>query len=155
MLDEGGQLFTERPSILLVQVDLVLHAADREPHGLVSRAAIKIVFERDHYLRCHSRPPCCAGLPAPYKINCHVAAPATRQMPTSPTRHARAAQYPRNSVRSSQAHTASCPDTHAGGRRPATSAGNSTITWEPRWEPSCGVFRTSPDRSRQSHRRYI
>src|SRR5215471_338498 len=54
MLDEGGQVLAERPGILLAQVDLVLRAADGEPHGLVSRAALQIVFERDCYLRCHS-----------------------------------------------------------------------------------------------------
>src|SRR6266516_3674141 len=30
----------------------------------------------------------CAGLPAPYKINCHAAVPATRQLPASPAMHA-------------------------------------------------------------------
>src|SRR5262249_35831391 len=53
MLDEGCQLLAERPGVLLVQVDLVGRAAEPESHGLVGRAAIKIVFEDDRYLRCH------------------------------------------------------------------------------------------------------
>jgi len=74
VLDEGRQLFAERPGVLLIQVDLVGRAADREPHCLVGRAALKIVFERDGYLRRHP------GLPlivlfARYKINCHAVVP--------------------------------------------------------------------------------
>jgi len=59
----------------LVQVDLVGRAADCEPHGLVGRAAVKIVFERDGYSRCHPGLLECAGLRAPYEINCHAAYP--------------------------------------------------------------------------------
>jgi hypothetical protein len=44
MLDERCQLLAEGPGVLLVQVDLVLRAADSEPHRLVDRAAIKIIF---------------------------------------------------------------------------------------------------------------
>src|SRR6266516_1515443 len=44
VLDEGCQLLAERPGILLVQIDLVLRATDRESHRLLRRATIKIVF---------------------------------------------------------------------------------------------------------------
>jgi len=44
MLDEGRELFAERPGVLLAQVDLVLGAAYPEPHRLGCRASIKIVF---------------------------------------------------------------------------------------------------------------
>src|SRR5262249_60055739 len=53
MRNERCQLLAERPGILLVQIDLVLGAADPEPQRLLGRAAIQIVFERDNYLRCH------------------------------------------------------------------------------------------------------
>jgi len=52
MLEVRRQLLAERLGVLLVQVDLVLRDAGREPHGLVGRAAIQVVFERDTYLRC-------------------------------------------------------------------------------------------------------
>jgi hypothetical protein len=41
---EGCELLTERPGVLLVQIDLVLRAAAPEPHRLICRAAVKIVF---------------------------------------------------------------------------------------------------------------
>jgi hypothetical protein len=44
MLDERCELLAERGGVPLVQVDLVLRAAECEPHGLVGRATIKIVF---------------------------------------------------------------------------------------------------------------
>jgi hypothetical protein len=44
MFDEGCGLLTERPGVLLVQVDLVLRAVHPEPQGLVCRAAVKIIF---------------------------------------------------------------------------------------------------------------
>jgi len=47
MFNEGCELLPERPRILLVEVDLVLHAADPEPHRLVCRASIEIVFQRN------------------------------------------------------------------------------------------------------------
>jgi len=72
MLDEGCQLLAERPGVLLVQVDLVGRAADGEPHCLVGRPAIQIVFERDGYLGCRPGLLDCAGLRAPCKINCHA-----------------------------------------------------------------------------------
>src|SRR5579859_2505697 len=53
MLHEGGDLLTERSSVLLVQVDLILCAAEPEPHGLSCWAAIKVVFQRDGYSLSH------------------------------------------------------------------------------------------------------
>jgi len=44
MFDVGGELLAERLGVLLVQVDLVLRAAEPEPQRLDCRAAIKIVF---------------------------------------------------------------------------------------------------------------
>jgi hypothetical protein len=41
---ERRKLPAERPGILLVQVDLVLRAAQAEPHSVVCRASVKIVF---------------------------------------------------------------------------------------------------------------
>ena len=57
----------------LAQVDLILSAADPEPDRLIRRP-IKIVFQSDGYLLCHSRLPGCDRLSAPDKINCHAAA---------------------------------------------------------------------------------
>jgi len=50
--DEGRQLLAEGPGIVLVQIDLVLAATDREPQRLLCRAAIQVVFRCDGYLRC-------------------------------------------------------------------------------------------------------
>jgi len=55
VLSQGCQLLAERPGIVLVQIDLVRGAADLEPHRLRCRAAVKIVFKRDRYHRCHRR----------------------------------------------------------------------------------------------------
>jgi len=41
------------PGVLLAQIDLIVRAVDPEPHRLIGRAAVKIVFERDGYLLCH------------------------------------------------------------------------------------------------------
>src|SRR6266496_1642758 len=51
--DEGRELPPERGGVLGAQIDLVLCAAQPEPHRLIRRAAIQIVFEHDGYLRCH------------------------------------------------------------------------------------------------------
>jgi hypothetical protein len=44
VLDERRKLLPERPGVLLAQIDLVLGAAQPEPHRLLRRAPIKIVF---------------------------------------------------------------------------------------------------------------
>jgi hypothetical protein len=77
MFDERCDLPAERRGVLVAQVDLIFGAAQPEPHGLIRRAAIKIVFQRDGYLLRHPRLPDCDRLPAPYKINCHASVTAT------------------------------------------------------------------------------
>jgi hypothetical protein len=63
VLDEWRELLTERIGVLLAQVDLVVRTAESEPHGLVRRAAIKVVFQRDGYslghLNLHTRDGAC------------------------------------------------------------------------------------------------
>jgi hypothetical protein len=44
MVDEGGELPAERGGVAGAQIDLVVCAADREPHRLIRRAPVKIVF---------------------------------------------------------------------------------------------------------------
>jgi len=44
MLDKRCEFLTERPGVLLVQIDLVLRAAEPEPHRLTGRASVKIIF---------------------------------------------------------------------------------------------------------------
>src|SRR6516162_3538812 len=61
VLDERCQFAAEGGGVLLVQVDLIRRAADREPHRLGCWAAIEIVFQRDGYLRCHPGLHDCAG----------------------------------------------------------------------------------------------
>jgi hypothetical protein len=51
--DEGLELAAERLGVLLAQVDLVRRAVEGEPHRLIRRAAIKIVFQNDGYLLRH------------------------------------------------------------------------------------------------------
>jgi hypothetical protein len=53
VLDERRELPTERRGVLSAQIDLVLGAAQPEPHRLIRRASIKVVFQRDGYLLCH------------------------------------------------------------------------------------------------------
>jgi hypothetical protein len=55
MADEGRELAAERPGVLLAQVDLVHRAVEGEPHRLIRRAAIQIVFQDDCYLLRHPR----------------------------------------------------------------------------------------------------
>src|SRR5215472_9824438 len=72
VLDKWCELLTERIGVLLAQVDLVVRTAESEPHGLVRRAAIKVVFQRDGYslghLNLHNRDGACyrtqASVPA-------------------------------------------------------------------------------------------
>jgi hypothetical protein len=42
--DEGCEFLTQRPGVLLIQIDLVLRAAEPEPHRLTGRASVKIIF---------------------------------------------------------------------------------------------------------------
>src|SRR6185312_4362400 len=51
--EEGCELPAERPGVLPAQVDLVDHAVQPEPHRLVGRAPVKIVFQHDGYLSRH------------------------------------------------------------------------------------------------------
>jgi hypothetical protein len=44
MIDKRRELFAELRGVLLTQVDLVFRAAHAEPHGLIRRPAVKIVF---------------------------------------------------------------------------------------------------------------
>jgi hypothetical protein len=44
VLDEGREFLTERAGVLLIQIDLVLHATEPEPHRLTGRASIEIIF---------------------------------------------------------------------------------------------------------------
>jgi hypothetical protein len=53
MLNERGDHFTERSGVLLAQIDLILRASEPEPHSLIRRAAVKIVFQRDSYSPGH------------------------------------------------------------------------------------------------------
>jgi len=58
VLDERRQLLAESPGVLGAQVDLVAGAFETEPHRLICRAAIQVVFQRDGYLLRHYLPPC-------------------------------------------------------------------------------------------------
>ena len=53
MIDERGELLAEGPGVPLVQVDLILRAAEGEPHRLIGRSPVKIILQGDGYLRCH------------------------------------------------------------------------------------------------------
>jgi hypothetical protein len=44
MVDERRELPAELCGVLLAQVDLVFRAAHAEPHGLIRRPAVKIIF---------------------------------------------------------------------------------------------------------------
>src|SRR6266496_6328965 len=77
VFDERCDLPAERRGVLGAQVDLVLGAAQPEPHRLIRRTAIKNVFQCDGNLLCHPRLLDCDRLPAPYKINCQVTVTAT------------------------------------------------------------------------------
>jgi hypothetical protein len=50
MPDEGSHLPAELRGVLLAHIDLVLRAAQSEPHRLIDWFPIKIVFQRDRYL---------------------------------------------------------------------------------------------------------
>src|SRR5215470_12489954 len=68
-LDEGRELPAERVGVLGAQVDLIVGAAEPEPHRLIRRASVKVVFQCDGNLLGHPGLPCCDRLAAPYKIN--------------------------------------------------------------------------------------
>jgi hypothetical protein len=68
--------------VLGAQIDLIVRTIHPEPHRLIRRAPIKIIFELDGYLLCHPGLLVALGLPAPYKIHGNgrgvpVAPPAT------------------------------------------------------------------------------
>jgi hypothetical protein len=44
VLDEGCEFLPERPGVLLIQINLVLRAAEPEPDRLMGRAPVKIIF---------------------------------------------------------------------------------------------------------------
>jgi hypothetical protein len=52
MVDVGCELPAERLGVLGAQINLILRAVQPEPHRLIGRPAIKIVFERDGYIFC-------------------------------------------------------------------------------------------------------
>src|SRR5262249_33173104 len=56
--DEGSELFAQGAGVLSAQVDLIIRAREREPHGLVGRAAIEVVFQRDGHFPGHLDLPC-------------------------------------------------------------------------------------------------
>jgi hypothetical protein len=51
MIDERGKLPAEGAGVLLVQVDLILRAAEGEPHRLIGRSPVEIILQGDGYLR--------------------------------------------------------------------------------------------------------
>jgi len=57
VLDERREHRAQGTGVLGAQVDLVVGAAETEPHRLIRRAAIQIVFQRDGDLVSHLLPP--------------------------------------------------------------------------------------------------
>ena len=53
MLEVGRELLGERGGVLGIQVDLIVGAFEREPDGLLGRAAAQVVFEDDAYFLGH------------------------------------------------------------------------------------------------------
>src|SRR5262249_39029846 len=53
VLDERCELLAERGRVLLAQVDFIVRATEREPHRLIRRAAIQIVFQGYGYSLSH------------------------------------------------------------------------------------------------------
>jgi hypothetical protein len=69
---------TKRCSVPLAQIDLIIGAAEAEPHRLIRRASIKIVVEFDGYPLGHPGLPDCDRLFVPYRqINCQAEIIAT------------------------------------------------------------------------------
>src|SRR5260370_41426291 len=50
VLDERPQLLTGSAGGVVAQIDLIIRAAEPEPHGLVGWTAIQVRFQRDSYL---------------------------------------------------------------------------------------------------------
>jgi hypothetical protein len=44
VLDEECEFLTERPGVLLIQIDLVMHVTEPEPDRLIGRASVEIIF---------------------------------------------------------------------------------------------------------------
>src|SRR6266487_4508813 len=66
VLDERRELLAEGTGVRGAQVDLAVGAAEPEPHCLICRAAIQIVFQRDGDLLSHLLPPMpTVGIAAP------------------------------------------------------------------------------------------
>jgi hypothetical protein len=53
VLDEGRKLLAEQASVRAAQVDLVVLAIEAEPHGLLCRAAVQVVLQRDGHFLSH------------------------------------------------------------------------------------------------------
>jgi hypothetical protein len=81
MLKEGRELLAERPGVLLAQVGLVLRAAAPEPDRLICRAPVKVVFQRDGYLRSHRGLPDRARVSAPCRSTVLPRSPHRRPLP--------------------------------------------------------------------------
>jgi hypothetical protein len=81
MVDKRRELFAELRGVLLAQIDLVFRAGHAEPHGLVRRSTVKVVFQRDDCPSCHPYPqpltPNCLDL---VRSHCHN---ITNDLPTS------------------------------------------------------------------------
>jgi hypothetical protein len=76
-------------------------------------------------LRCHPGLLDCAGLSAPYKINCHAVVPATCPLPASPTMHSRGTM---------SAPVAADDRISAGRRHAGAPCGRRQLcAWPPRW----------------------
>src|SRR5689334_2037522 len=77
VLDERRELPAERRGVLSAQVDLVVGAAEPEPHRLIRRASINVVFQRDGYLLSHPRPPLLRSVSCTVQDQCYSAVTAT------------------------------------------------------------------------------
>src|SRR5215472_10957354 len=53
VLEVGGELLAELGGVLGVQVDLIVGALEREPDGLLGRAAGQVVLQDDAYFLGH------------------------------------------------------------------------------------------------------
>src|SRR5689334_6114983 len=75
MLDERSELAAQRRGVLLAQIDLIVPTIHPEPHRLIRRTPIKIIFELDGYLLCHPRLLAAPGL---HRTRSTVTAAGTR-----------------------------------------------------------------------------
>jgi hypothetical protein len=69
VLEERGELLAKRGGVLLVQVDLIVCAAEGEAHRLLCRAAIQVIFDATVTFWTISASPA-AMVPAPYPGQC-------------------------------------------------------------------------------------